>query len=53
MKTAKADEQALIRMMQEQRRTGMSYRAIAQWLNVERGIVMSFMGAKGVLLKAQ
>jgi hypothetical protein len=39
--------------MQEKRRSGASYRAIEQWLRQERGIQMSFMGVKDVLLKAE
>ncbi len=53
MKTPRADEQAVIREMQEKRRSGASYRAIEQWLKQERGIQMSFMGVKDVLLKAE
>jgi putative DNA-invertase from lambdoid prophage Rac len=53
IKTPRADEQAVIREMQEKRRSGASYRAIEQWLRQERGIQMSFMGVKDVLLKAE
>ncbi len=53
MKTPRADEQAVIREMQERRRSGSSYRAIEQWLRQERGIQMSFMGVKEVLVKAE
>lgn len=53
IKTPKADEQAVIRAMQDKRRSGVSYRAIEQWLRADRGIQMSFMGVKGVLLRAE
>jgi hypothetical protein len=39
--------------MQDKRRSGASYRAIEQWLRADRGIQMSFMGVKDVLLRAE
>ena len=53
VKTPRADEQAVIRAMQDKRRSGASYRAIEQWLRADRGIQMSFMGVKDVLLRAE
>ncbi len=53
IKTPRADEQAVIRAMQDKRRSGASYRAIEKWLRADRGIQMSFMGVKDVLLRAE
>ena len=53
IKTPKADEQAVIWAMQDKLRSGASYRTIEQWLRADRGIQMSFMGVKDVLLRAE
>lgn len=52
IKTPRADEQAVISEMLGLRKNGLSYRAIEKWLADERGIRMSFVGVKDVLVRA-
>lgn len=51
VKVAKADEQKIIIEMRKLKSRGKSYRYIAGWLNAKKGVEMTFMGVKYLLMK--
>ena len=51
VKLAKKDEQKVISEMRRLKTRGKSYRYIAAWLKAKKGVEMSFMGVKAILVK--
>lgn len=51
VKVANKDQQKVISEMRRLKTRGKSYRYIAGWLKAKKGIEMSFMGVKGILIR--
>jgi hypothetical protein len=51
VKLAKKDEQKVISEMKRLKGRGKSYRYIATWLEKNKGVEMSFMGVKQILIR--
>ena len=50
MKVAKKDEQKIISEMKLLKSRGKSYRYIATWLEKNKGVEMTFMGVRSIIL---